>query len=117
MKVFGTSVGCELGDVVDPAGGGQVWSDPTLVGIGLDANYAPLGDQLWAAFGGRLGQTGVAVSYVAPTGVDGNPLNYEDGVLVAALEAIAAHLGLIPAGDLIADGPQGLAANATATWS
>ncbi len=88
---------------------GQVWRPYVSGGLkllGLDANGAPMGDQLWAAFQGRLGdqQTNELDS---ATYLDGSNLSMWDWAFVKLVDWVARLLGKYPAAILTGDGPTG----------
>jgi hypothetical protein len=89
--------------------GGQVWRPYTSGGLkllGLDANGAPIGDQLWAAFQGRLGdrQTNELDS---ATYLDGSNLSWADWASVKLIGWGAELLGKFSHSVLNGDGPTG----------
>ena len=91
---------------------GQVWRPYTSGGLkllGLGENGAPIGDQLWAAFQGRLGdqQTNELDS---ATYLDGRNLSMWDWAFVKLIDLLARLLGKYPPAILTGDGPTGPAA-------
>ena len=77
--------------------------------IGLDASGKPVGDQVWAAFRGGLGDT-VENIFKGATYFNGNDLSPADWAFVETVLGLANILDLIPSKYNFGDAPTGPAA-------
>jgi ubiquitin len=74
--------------------------------LGLDSAGQPIGDQLWAAFKGNLGETH-SNSLVGGSYFDGKKLTVLDWIFVKTIFSAAVLIKKIPADKLVGDGPMG----------
>ena len=103
---------CEFGDALDfgagasPDPAAKVWSPGDYRHIGLDADGAPIGSQLWAMFSGRVGQE-VQNAFSGARHFDGSGLGLIDWPIVKGLAQGAALAGLITPEMTSGNGPHG----------
>lgn len=94
-------------------GSGQWWRPDTdgsqFRQLALDANGSPIGDQVWSAFGGWLGDTKINALESA-TYFDGSNLSAFDWAFVEIIFGSPSILNLIPSNLLTGDAPTGPAA-------
>ena len=94
----------------DWVGSGQWWrphSDGSAFKrLGLDNTWQPIGEEIWAAYGGRLGDTRNNV-LVGGFKFDGTPLSSIDMVFVRLVYAGGLLIKKIPIDKLVGGGPDG----------
>lgn len=85
---------------------GPTWRPDVFKRLGLDTSGAPLSDQVWAAFGGRLGiqQTN---NVETATHFDGSNLDWFEWAFVDSVGTIAKILNLLPPSAVEGNGPRG----------
>jgi hypothetical protein len=107
-RVIEEEVPCIVAVTSNLAPDGQVWrpQESDLRQLGLDASGAPINDQLWAAYRGRLGveQTD---TFQSATYFDGSGLDTLDWVYVFLVARLTQFLGLLPSNVTDGNGPVG----------
>ncbi len=78
----------------------------TFFQLGLDQNNQPIGDQIWSAFSGRIGQSR-DTSLTSATYFDNTNLNFSDWTQVEFVWSLANLFGVISDELKHGDGPQG----------
>lgn len=101
-------IGDYFGDTTSTSGWWRPWSFgyPTLKLLGLDANKKPVGDQVWAAYCGKLGPSGPTTPDSA-TYFDGSNLSGKDWSQVKVVWNTASVLNPIEDELKQGDGPDG----------
>jgi hypothetical protein len=90
---------------------GPAWEPTDFKQLGLDASGAPVSDQLWAAFDGRLGAE-QANDVQSATHFDGSGLGFFEWAYVDSVGTIAELLNLLPPAATQGNGARGPAGRA-----
>jgi hypothetical protein len=105
-RIVDDEVPCVVAITSNVSDSGLAWRPDVFRRLGLDASGAPVSDQVWAAFDGRLGieQTNEVDS---ATHFDGSGLGFFEWAFVKAVGTIAKLLNLLPPSAVDGNGPRG----------